>query len=346
MRVLITGGTGNVGRAATARFVRQGWEVRVIGRTAGVDIPGAEYVVCDVTNYADLREQVRGCRAVVHLAAIPSPRSSPGQEVFGVNVTGAFNVFEAAAAEGIRRVVQASSINALGCAWSITDIAPQYLPIDEEHPSFTTDPYSFSKQIIEEIGAYYWRREGISSVALRLPWVYAPERIQTEEYHRRRDAMRARFGEWAALPEAEWLAKLGDAKKRAAEYRSRRPLEFSTAAAATMTETPKTVSPDSDMLWHAYTFDRFNFWTFVDERDSAQALEKGVTAEYEGSHALFINDDHNWLDCDTRTLGRLFFPEVSRWKTPVAGSESLVSIGKARALIGFEPEYSIHRSTQ
>jgi nucleoside-diphosphate-sugar epimerase len=39
-------------------------------------------------------------------------------------------------------------------------------------PAITTDPYSFSKQIMEEIGAYFWRREGLSSVFLRLPGVY------------------------------------------------------------------------------------------------------------------------------------------------------------------------------
>ena len=45
-------------------------------------------------------------------------------------------------------------------------------PIDEDHPTYTTDPYSFSKQVIEDIGAYFWRREGISSVFLRFPAVY------------------------------------------------------------------------------------------------------------------------------------------------------------------------------
>ena len=48
----------------------------------------------------------------------------------------------------------------------------EYFPIDEQHPTFTTDSYSFSKQVMEEIGAYFWRREGISSVLLRLPGVY------------------------------------------------------------------------------------------------------------------------------------------------------------------------------
>ncbi|MGO8126710.1 NAD-dependent epimerase/dehydratase family protein, partial [Rhizobium ruizarguesonis] len=84
---------------------------------------------------------------------------------------------------------QASSINALGCAYNITDFSPQYFPIDEAHPSYTTDPYSFSKQTVEEIGEYYWRRDGISSVALRFPWVIAQSWFESEDYRARRAAM-------------------------------------------------------------------------------------------------------------------------------------------------------------
>ncbi len=37
----------------------------------------------------------------------------------------------------------------------------------------------------------------------------------------------------------------------------------------------------------------------------------------------------------------VFFPEISRWQRPVAGHETLVSIAAARALLGYEPEYSL-----
>ena len=71
-----------------------------------------------------------------------------------------------------------------------------------------------------------------------------------------------------------------------------------------------------------------------------QAIEKGLTTDYDGSHVLFINDDHNWLRYDAETLAGLFFPDVEERKRPLTGSESLVSIDAARALIGFEPEHS------
>ncbi len=107
MRVLVTGGNGNVGKAAVARLVKNGFSVKVIGRTAGVEIPGAGYEVCDINDYPHLREAVRGFEAIVHLAAIPSPSMGTSDQVFYANVQGTFNVYKAAEEEGIRRVVQA-----------------------------------------------------------------------------------------------------------------------------------------------------------------------------------------------------------------------------------------------
>ena len=130
MRVLITGGTGSVGQAATERLVRDGWDVLVVGRRSGIEVPGAEYAVCDVTCFEDLCEKTAGCDAVVHLAAIASPSSAPGPEVIRVNVLGTFNVFEAAAKAQVRRIVQASSINAFGCWWGVVDLPHlQYFPL-------------------------------------------------------------------------------------------------------------------------------------------------------------------------------------------------------------------------
>ncbi len=329
-KVLVTGGAGHIGKVTTERLVRNGWDVRAIGIETNVTLPGAEYITCDITDYNAVREQMRGCQAVVHLAAIPAPSYAPGHEVFRVNVAGTFNVFEAAASEGIKRIAQVSSINAIGCAWSVHDIAPQYFPIDENHPQFTDDPYSFSKEVVEDIGAYYWRRDGISSVGMRFPWVYPSEYAQGDVYRRKVEVGRALMDELAALPEGERRARLADARQRALEFRARRTLEYPV--------TEQRPAFDDDSLLYAYTFDRFNFWAFVDVRDAAQALEKALTADFEGSHALFVNDHHNWLGYESAALVRFFYPDTVHNLT---GSAALVSIEKARALIGFEPEYSI-----
>jgi hypothetical protein len=311
----------------------------VIGRRPGFEIAGADYRVCDVADYAPLREMVRGCDTIVHLAAIPNPRAAPGPEVFRANVAGAYNVFEAAADEGIRRMVQASSINAFGCFWGNRDIAPDYLPIDEDHPTFTTDPYSFSKTVVEEIGAYYYRRAGLSSIALRLPGVWPRARLTSPELTERRRTMRAAIDEFAAQPESARAARLAELRRTTVEFRARGSMEYPPIEGGL-----RAPGLSDDPLWPAYAFDRFNFWTYVDERDSAQSIEKALVAEYEGSHALFINDRYNYLDYPARDLARLFFPEVTNFTTALEDAEALVSIAKACAMIGFDPEHSVHRS--
>ena len=334
MNVLVTGGTGSVGRAAVARLVSGGHTVRVVGRRSGIEIDGAEYVVCDITGHDALRSAMDGCDGVVHLAAVAAPSGAPAQELFRTNISGTLNVFEAAANAGIRRVVQASSINAFGCFYSLVEMHVAYFPIDEAHPTFTTDPYSFSKTVIEDIGAYYWRRDGISSVALRLPWVHPAEHCGSDDFRRRVRETRALLDEFAAEPPGDRRRRIDEIAKRTIEYRQLRPFEHgrrdeaAEAAAKPLREDP---------LARIYVHDRFNFWTFVDERDSAQAIEKALTTDYDGSHVLFINDDRNWLRYDAETLAELFFPDVVGRKRPLTGPESLVSIDQARALIGFQP---------
>ena len=84
---------------------------------------------------------------------------------------------------------------------------------------------------------------------------------------------------------------------------------------------------------------RVNFWTCLDERDSAQAIELALVKSYAGSHTLFVNDDHNWTGVPSRTLAALFYPDVV-FKTPLDGTSTLVSIDRVRDLLGFKVEYS------
>lgn len=337
MKVLVTGGIGAVGKAVLERLLQNSWDVRVLDRTPEFEMAGIDYRVGDITNYDEVRAAMRGSDAVVHLAAIPNPIVAPPAEIFHINVTGTYNVYEAAADEGIRRIVQASSINAFGCFWGNRDIYPDYFPIDEEHPTGTTDVYSFSKELVEDIGAYYWRRKGISGVSMRFPGVWSPTRISSEDTKNHRQQVRAIIDEFAAQPEATRLERLTKVRQAAVEFRCQGNMEYPQAQRGFR----QTEGFSNDPIWTVYTFDRFNFWSFVDERDSAQSLEKGLTANYEGHHALFINAKENALDYDSTTLVKLFFPEVKQWKQPLHGKESLVSIAKARALIGYEPEHSI-----
>lgn len=334
---MITGGLGLIGRAIAAHLQHSGWEILLTDIAPECDIPGVTYAACNIMDFEGLKKLMRGCDAVVHMAALRNPFYGPNQEVFRVNTTGTFNVFEAAAQEGIRRVVQASSINAIGCAWNLTEFSPRYLPVDEDHPTYTTDSYSFSKSEIEDIGAYFWRRDGIISTALRYPGVYQANARQGEAFRKRRSTARTFMDDLMSRPEDEQRQLIADVRERSLAYRASRPLEYPR-------QYPPLVELPSfdDLLWRVYTFDRYNLWASIDERDAAQAVEKSLTADFTGSHALFVNDSHNWLGYDSHALTRVFYPEVNEWRQTVTGSESLVSIQRARDLIGFEPQYSAH----
>ncbi|MBN1873547.1 MAG: NAD(P)-dependent oxidoreductase [Anaerolineae bacterium] len=326
MKILVTGGMGEIGRPTVEGLLAHGHEVRVLDLQVESPIPGADCHTGDITDFALLSDLMQGIEGIIHLAAYRHPSMAPGHELFRVNVSGTFNVFQAAAEAGIKRVVCASSINALGYNFGVKFIPNQlrYFPIDEEHPLYTTDPYSFSKQMIEEVGAYFWRREGINSMFLRFPAVYdlnAPGpailRMFVSACYEQTATLLA-MAEQARAQRVQ--AIITDFERRALAHEWETQFDLTFADGATM-------------------FGRSNFWTSLDVRDAAQAAEKGLLADYKGSHAVYITDTHNFVGLPSRELAEAFFPDVTTWKTTVDGTESLVSIAKARSLIGFEPQY-------
>jgi len=323
-----------VGRAVVERLLQDGWDVRVLDRQATGEFAEVDYQVCEITNYDAVREQVRGCQAIVHLAAIAAPVVA-GPELFPINVTGTYNVFEAAASEGISRIVQASSINAFGCFWGTTDMVVNYFPLDEEHPTHTTDVYSFSKELVEDIGAYYWRRAGISSLAFRFPGVWSRTRIDSPEVRQQRAQTNELIAEFAAQPEATRRARIDALHAATLAFRAAKHMEYPLVQGGIQRE-----GVSDDPLWPLYALERFNFWAYVDERDAAQSVAKGLTADFTGAHPLFINASNNSLAYDAASLVKLFFPPETELRQPLSGPASLVSIAKAKTLIGYEPMYS------
>lgn len=333
MKIFVTGGGGAVGKATVKRLVDHGHQVKVIGRTPGVEILGADYEVCDIGDYLSLREAVLGFDRVVHLAAIPNPSAGTSNQVFHSNVQGTFNVFKACEEEGIQRIVQASSINALGVFYGLKPAPIEYLPVDEEHPCLSTDVYSFSKQMIEEIGDYYWQRSGIASVALRLPYVAAVEFHEINKS--RQDKMKDLCDRLLRLSSDERRRWFDECWKDYNEMRARGFLETPGRIQRMRNESPDLF----DQVWLPMT-NRVNFWTCLDERDSAQAIEKSLMADTLGSQVLFVNDDQNWTGVASSVLAELFYPDVKNLKKPLVGLDTLVSIDRAKQLIGFEVEYT------
>jgi nucleoside-diphosphate-sugar epimerase len=332
VKVLFTGGTGDVGRTAVDLFIREGHRVRVIGRRSEMEVPGGEYRRCDVSDYNALLEACRGMDAIVHLAAYRGPGMAPNQEIFRVNCGGTFNVYTAAAEVGIRRVVTASSINAFGNLFGVRRFPLQYFPVEEEHPTYTSDVYSYSKEVTESLGDYFWRRDRISGAALRIPGVYeaTEERLKRlkERIARSRDFY-ARLFHMSNDEKVEYRRRLYDGVDR---FRDDRGFEKRLKVGEYLQEDEVAVF-----------FSSRDLWTMLDARDSAQAFHKATVGDYEGSHTLFVNDSHNTVGVPSADLARLYYPEVPEDRIRLEGTETLVSIDRARSLLGFEPEYSLSR---
>jgi nucleoside-diphosphate-sugar epimerase len=151
MRIAITGSSGRVGSAIVEMALARGHSLVCIDRvppSGGAARPNVSFVQADITDYAAFEGALRGCDALVHMAAIPSPGHQPDYVVHHNNVLGSYNALRAAAELGIKRVCQASSINAVGSAYSRMPRF-DYFPLDERHPTYNEDPYSLSKWICE-----------------------------------------------------------------------------------------------------------------------------------------------------------------------------------------------------
>lgn len=174
MNILVTGGSGTVGKYIVDELTAHGHTVGVLDilPPKRKDI---RYHHCDILDLDDLAGELNGYDIVIHTAGIPHPLNDPAEKVFTVNVMGTFNVLEASARNGIAKVIFTSSESTLGFAFMTNRMVPQYLPIDEKHSLRPQDPYGLSKVNAEQICRTYSARYGIRTVCLREPWIWVPE---------------------------------------------------------------------------------------------------------------------------------------------------------------------------
>ena len=196
MKVLVTGASGKVGAATVAAVRRRGHEVTACDARPGSGSQGGELIYADMMDAGDAFAVVRGHDAVIHAAAIPGPLQHPAHTVFGNNLMGAFNALEAAVRWGVPRFVNISSETVAGMFYAERDFAPEYLPLDEDHPLRPQDPYALAKVFSEQLCDAAVRRSDIRCISIRPSWVQAPEDYPRE--------LGTRFGDDAALADAYW----------------------------------------------------------------------------------------------------------------------------------------------
>jgi nucleoside-diphosphate-sugar epimerase len=176
--ILVTGGSGKLGRAVLADLRQHGYRVLNADRQPTEGVHTVKTDLCDLGQVYGVASRAG---AIVHLAAIPAPGGYPPEVVFQNNVMSTFNILQAASVLGIKKVVLASSLSALGLAYKSHPIDLHYLPIDEAHPALAQDAYGISKIVGEEIADGFARRDpALSLVSLRLPFLANPGQIQAE----------------------------------------------------------------------------------------------------------------------------------------------------------------------
>lgn len=118
MKALVTGATGFVGAAVVRALLRTGVEVRVIARpgsdSTNLGALNVEKVPGDLRDKESLREALRGCRQLYHVAAHYALWAKDPSIFYDINVAGTRNLLEAAREVGVERTVYCSTIGAIG----------------------------------------------------------------------------------------------------------------------------------------------------------------------------------------------------------------------------------------
>ena len=174
MKILVTGGAGFIGSHIVDAYLSFGHEVVIIDNLSTGSVeninPKAKFINMDIN---DTRLNVifyeEKFDLVNHQAAQIDVRISVGNPRYDaeVNILGALNLYESALANGVKKIIFASSGGAI---YGDQD----YFPADEEHPLRPCSPYGIAKLVNEKYLDYYRMVHGIHFVALRYGNVYGP----------------------------------------------------------------------------------------------------------------------------------------------------------------------------
>ncbi|WP_147125883.1 NAD-dependent epimerase/dehydratase family protein [Shimia ponticola] len=187
MRVFFTGGSGKVGKWAIRHLQDQGHHVVNIDRTpSGLDCPELLVDLCDagqlfgaMSQFVDFDELDTGTGvptydAVVHFAAIPRVMIGTDGECFRQNTISTYNVIEAAVKLGIPKIIFASSETTYGICFADGEVKPDFVPVDETHPTVPHDSYAMSKVCNEVTARSFQARTGADIYGLRINNVIEP----------------------------------------------------------------------------------------------------------------------------------------------------------------------------
>lgn len=179
-KILVTGSDGFIGSHLTEELVKAGYEVKAFVYYNSFNTWGwldtlpreimdqIEVFQGDIRDPHGVKEAMKGCRAVFHLAAliaIPFSYHSPDAYV-DTNIKGTLNVLQAARELEMERVLVTSTSEVYGTA--------QYVPIDEKHPYQGQSPYSATKIGADRLAESFYRSFNLPVTIVRPFNTYGP----------------------------------------------------------------------------------------------------------------------------------------------------------------------------
>ena len=163
MAILVTGATGFLGSHVARKLVERGERVRILlrktSRTSNIEDIDAERAYGDILDIDSVKEALKGCDTLYHIAGIVSSRKSDYGRMEEINVKGTFNVFSSALEAGVKKAVYTSSVAAIG-------VDPNGGIANEETP-FTLEPMGIQYLNTK----YYAEKEALKFYQKGLPLV-------------------------------------------------------------------------------------------------------------------------------------------------------------------------------
>ena len=156
--VLITGAAGGIGTNLRRAF-HDVYQMRLLDRVPIEDANGHEVLTADIGDLNKMRQACRAIDTVVHLAACPRT-DADFDTLLPLNIVGSYNVFQAANEQGCRRMIFASSINAVN-GYPREQIVRGDMPINP------TNLYGVTKCYGEALGRFY-ANNGLSTICIRI----------------------------------------------------------------------------------------------------------------------------------------------------------------------------------
>jgi nucleoside-diphosphate-sugar epimerase len=172
-KILLTGAAGRIGSFLT-RHLADRYDFVLTDVRTPAETHGFPFVEADITDLAALRSLCQGVDTVVHLAADPSTQAT-WESLLPRNIIGVQHIFQAAQEAGCRRVIFASSVNAVSGY-------PHEIQVHTNMPVRPPNLYGATKAWGEAVACYYADQRGLSAICLRFGWVVSRDSEQLKAH--------------------------------------------------------------------------------------------------------------------------------------------------------------------